>query len=91
MENIKTPKQTKRPKTYTIIKTRKGRESEISGTLEELQEYFDYTFEVGHSWNSKIIRKPKTIKSFISNLQKSYEEKEGACFERTFVELKEGE
>ena len=88
MENIKTTTQPKQPKTYTIIKTRKGRESKISGTLEELQEYFDYTFDDGCSWNSKIIRKPKTIKSFISNLQKSYEEKEGACYERTFVELK---
>ena len=87
MENIKTTKQ-KQPKTFTVIKRYKGRDSEISGTLEELQEYFDYTFEVGCSWNSKIIRKPKTIKSFISNLQKSYEEKEGACFERTFVGLK---
>ena len=38
--------------------------------------------------NSKNIRKPRTIKSFISNLQKSYEEKESSCFERTFVELK---
>ena len=57
------------------------------GTLPELIKYFGYTLEIGNSWNKKINRTPKTIKSFISNLQKSYEEKEASCFERTFVEL----
>ena len=32
-----------------------------------------------------INRYPKTIKSFISNLQKSYEEVEASCYERTYV------
>ena len=78
-------------KTFTVIKSYKGRDSETTGTLEELIQYFGYTLEVGNSWNSKINRNPKTIKSFISNLQKSYEEKEGNCYTRTFVELKKGE
>lgn len=79
----------KTPKTYTVIKTYRGRTDEVQGTLEELISYFGYTLEVGHSWNSKIKRNPTTIKSFISNLQKSYEEKEASCFNRTYVSLKD--
>lgn len=82
-------KKQKEQKTYTVIKTYRGKDSEVQGTLEELISYFGYTLEVGHSWNSKIKTKPTTIKSFISNLQKSYEEKEASCFERTFVRLKD--
>ena len=74
-------------KTYTIKTSKNGRVSETSGTLEELISYFGYTLEVGNSWNPKINRNPKTIKSFISNLQKSYEEKEASCFSRTSVYL----
>jgi len=66
--------------------TRRG-EKIVEGTLEELKQYFGYALEIGNSWNSKINKNPKTIKSFISNLQKSYEEKEASCYERTFVEL----
>jgi len=76
-------------KTFTIIKTRKGIERVITGTIEELVDYFSYTFEIGHSYNSKINKSPKTIKSFMNNLQKSLDEKEGACFERTKIWLKE--
>lgn len=79
----------KTPKTYTVIKSYRGKDYEVQGTLEELISYFGYTLEVGHSWNSKIKRNPTTIKSFILNLQKSYEEKEAACYERTFVRLKD--
>jgi len=74
-------------KTYTVQQTRKGRTTEIKGTLPELIEYFGYTLECGNSWNRKIQKNPKTIKSFISNLQRSYEEKEANCYERTFVDL----
>lgn len=76
-------------KEFTIIQTRKGRDTEITGTLEYLIKYFSYTFEIGYSWNKKINTQPKTIKSFISNLEKSLDEKEGACYERTFIKLKE--
>lgn len=70
------------------IKTVKGnRENVIEGDLNRLKEYFRYTFEVGSSWNNKINTNPKTIKSFISNLKKSYEEKEGHCYRRTSVTL----
>lgn len=78
----------KKEKIYKVRKIdSKGRESIIEETLEGLIKYFGYTLEVGKSWNSRINTNPKTIKSFISNLQKSYNEKESNCFNRTFVEL----
>lgn len=74
-------------KTYKIIKTRKGIETIIEGTVERLTEYFSYTLEIGASYNNKINRKPKTISSFMKNLQLSLDEKEGSCFERTSIKL----
>lgn len=76
-------------KTYKIRKEYKGKERIIEGTLDYLKDYFSYTLEVGRSWNNKIkhISEIKTIKSFISNLEKSYSEKEGSCYERTSIEL----
>ena len=74
-------------KVYTIKKTRKGHETIIENTLPELIKYFKYTFEVGKSWNNKINDNPKTITSFVSNLQKSFEELEASCFERTSIEF----
>ena len=81
-------------KEYTI-KTRKtycrgNREdsiSEYTGTIEYLStRVFGYTLECGASWNNKINPEPKTIRSLVSNLQKSYEEKESCCYDRTYVE-----
>ena len=77
----------KKGKIYKIIKTRKGKDSIIEGTLEELITYFSYTLEVGNSYNKKINKKPKTIKSLITNLENALSEKEGACYDRTFIEL----
>lgn len=79
----------KKEKTYKIRITHDRRgENIVEGTLHYLvNQYFGYTLEIGHSWNPKIQRHPKTIRSFISNLQKSYEEKEATCYNRTFVEL----
>ena len=74
-------------KVYKVRKIRKGRETTIEGTLNYLIDYFGYTLEVGNSWNPKINTNPKTIKGFISSLKKSLDEKEGACFERTYIEL----
>lgn len=74
-------------KEYTIKKTRKGTETLVVGNLEYLTKYFGYTLECGASWNNKINRYPKTIRSFINNLEKSYEEIEGGCFTRTSIEL----
>lgn len=65
----------KAPKVYKvkISKCSISRSSEYftEGTLEELVKNFSYTLDVGNSWNSKINTNPRTIKSLISNVQKS--------------------
>ena len=76
------------PKLYSITTSRNGRNYE-SGfcTIEELKQYFGYTLEIGRSWNRKI-KHPndiKTIKQFITALEKSYDEKEANCYNRTSV------
>jgi len=78
-------------KIYKILKTRKGRETIVEGTLDYLKSYFGYTLEVGRSWDCKI-KHPKdinTIKSFITNLKKSFDQAEGG-YDRTSIELIEG-
>ena len=83
----------KAEKTYTV-KTRKifcrtQREDQVftyTGTIPELTKTFGYTLEVGKSWNQKINQYPKTIKSLVSNVQKSYEEQEACCYDRTYIE-----
>ena len=76
-------------KTYKIEKIYKGRETIIEGDLEYLKNYFSYTLEIGRNWNKKIkhISDIKTIKSFITNLEKSFDEKEASCYERTSIRL----
>lgn len=74
-------------KTYKIKKVYKNRENIIEGTLDYLTKYFSYTLEVGYFYNNKINRKPKTIKSLMSNLEKSLDIKEGYCYERTYLTL----
>ena len=75
-------------KIYKIGKQRIGKDDKetiVVGTLEFLKSYFGYTLKVGVSWNPKVNGNPKTIKSLVSNLQKSYAEQEAACYMRTFV------
>ena len=95
---MKTSISKKAPKTYwvktsrTSATSRPDRDNYINGTLEDLIKYYGYTLEVGQSWNPKINTQPTTIRGLISNLQKSYEEKEGSCYSRTFVyNVKENE
>jgi hypothetical protein len=78
-------------KEYTIIKTHRGREREITNTLPELIDYFSYTLLCGNSWNSKIPTNPKTIKSLVSALNRSVKETQGGCYDRDYYELKAGE
>jgi len=65
---------TESKKEYSITVSRKRRDDkDIVGTLDYFIDYFSYTLEVGASWahergNHKINRKPKSIKSLISNL-----------------------
>jgi hypothetical protein len=74
-------------KIFKIEKIRKGRISIIEGTLDYLTQYFSYTLLIGNSYNKKINLKPSTIKSLISNLEKSLDIQEGACYERTLINL----
>ncbi len=65
-------------KTYKVRQTvcglSKTRIFEKEGTLEELVKCFKYILEVGYSYNRSINTNPKTIKSFISNVNKALEE-----------------
>lgn len=74
-------------KTYSIQKTRGNKVNVVTGTIIELTKHFSYTLEVGYSYNNKILKKPTTIKSLISNLIKSFEITEGACYNRTSITL----
>lgn len=72
-------------KTYTIrINTIRayGKDSsrEVSGTLEELTEYFSYTLEIGNLH-------PKTIRGLISAVQKASDIKTGCTYIRDWYEL----
>lgn len=63
-------------KTFTILVERRGKEKEVTGTLEYLRNYFGYTLEVGYSWqhergNYKINKNPRTAKSLVNNLNNS--------------------
>jgi hypothetical protein len=74
-------------KTFKVKKTRGDRETIFEGTLEYLIDgVFGYTLECGNSWNKKINRYPKSIKSLITNINKSYDEIEGG-YTRSYVEL----
>ena len=81
-------------KTYTIVKHRRGRESEFTGTLEELTQTFSYTLEVGYSWQSqrgckKVNKQPKTIKALLTALANAVYNTQGSCYEQDYYELKE--
>lgn len=75
-------------KEITIIKHRKGRTTEYTGTVAELStEVFNYLLECGNSWNPKISRHPKTAKSLVNALNKSVTETQGGCYEQDYYEL----
>ena len=76
----------KTAKIYFIKKYHRGRYTIVKGTIEQLVEYFGYALECGHSWNSKINKNPTTYKSLISNLNKSYHETQGSCYDPDFVD-----
>lgn len=74
-------------KIYYIKKYHRGHYTIIKGTISAfVHNYFGYTLDCGHSWNDKINPEPKTYKSLISNLNKSFYETQGSCFNQDFVE-----
>lgn len=74
-------------KTYTVIKHRRGRKTEVTRTLPELIEYFGYTLECGASYNPKINRNPKSVKGLVSALNKSVDETQCGSFDPDFYEV----
>lgn len=70
---------------YYVKKYHRGHYTIIKGTIGSLIGYFGYTLECGHSWNSRINLEPKTYKSLISNLNKSYRETQGSCYDQDYV------
>ena len=85
--------KTKEPKKYTILKVKTSMKSEDKVTLienktvKELVDYFSYTLEIGHSYNKSIKQNPVTIKSFLSNVNKAFEEKEKFIYSKTYIQL----
>lgn len=60
-------------KEYTIIKTRRGRKTEVKGTMEYLLNYFGYTLECGKCYERekgarKINMKPTTGRALVTTL-----------------------
>lgn len=79
--------KTKAIKLAAIVKYHRGRETLYVGTVNQLADAFGYTLECGHSWNPRIKRESeiKTVKSLVSNLNKSYRETMGGCYDPDYV------
>lgn len=84
-------------KKYTVVKVRKGREEILDPmTVEELSNYFSYSLEVGASWqhekgNKRINRKPKTIKSLITNYNNARNNAAANGYADEYIYLKENQ
>lgn len=83
----------KAEKIYTIIRSHKGNESFISGTLSELIKNFTYKLDCGKSWehekgNKKINTNPKTISSLITNINNACDNSASNGYSSTRYSLK---
>ena len=83
-------------KAYTIIKTHKGKTTEITGTMPELIEHFGYTLKAGASYNGqkgckKVNESPKTIKSLMTALQNAVYNTQGSSYEQDSYDYIEAE
>ncbi len=77
----------KAAKYYYVKKYHRDHFTIVKGTIDQLvNNYFGYTLECGASWNNRINSKPRTYKSLISNLNKSYRETMGSCWDPDFVD-----
>lgn len=74
--------------TQNIYGMEKTRTYTHEGTVEELVANSKYTLEVGQSYNYKINTNPKTIRGYISNLEKSLKEKHCCPVEVSYIEVK---
>lgn len=75
-------------KLIALINTHRGRRTLWVGTLAQMTDAFSYKLSCGNSWNPKIktASEIKTLKSLVSNLNKSVDETQGGCFERDYYE-----
>ena len=74
--------------TYTIRKHRRGgKQSDATGTLSYLTDYYGYTLECGNSYNSKISRAPRTAKTLVSNLNRSVDYIQKGSYDPDYYEL----
>lgn len=75
-------------KLIALIKTHRSQRTLWVGTLAQMTDAFSYRLECGNSRNSKIktASEIKTLKSLVSNLNKSVDETQGGCFDRDFYE-----
>lgn len=75
-------------KLVALIKTHRGRRILYCGTIAQLADAFGYTLDCGNSWDCKIktAREIKTLKSLVSNINKSYDGMQCSCFGRDYVE-----
>lgn len=76
-------------KTFTIIKTRKGNKTPVTGTLEELTSYYSNTLANGHSYNSKISLNPRSAKGLVIALNKCVTELQRGSYDPNYYELGE--
>ncbi len=81
-------------KVYTVISYHRGRETEYTGTVEELTEKFSYRLECGRSWQyqkgcKKVNTAPKTIKQLLTALDNAVYNTQSACYDRDSYWLKE--
>ncbi len=61
-------------KVFTIISCYNDRETKVTGTMEELNDYFSYTLLKGNSYNKKIHLCYSTPKTLVNAINKSYYE-----------------
>lgn len=74
-------------KTYTVVKTRRGQQTETTGTVAELIQHFGYTLEAGNSWDRKVNRNPKTAKSLVTALNHATSALQPNSYDPNYYEL----
>jgi hypothetical protein len=81
---------------YTVVIDRKGREKPVSGTMEELLDYFGYTLETGKSYEHekgryKINMNPKNAEQLVNALNKAATNAAANSSPSTYYSLGEGQ
>jgi len=73
--------------TFTIIKNRRNRTTEITGDLDYLRNYFAYTLSAGNSYDSKVKLTPASAKTLVSSLNRAVDSLEKGSYNPTYYEL----